>query len=660
MNALKKAVNIFAPAAEKSEDGRDKWASRPAFVLAAMGGAIGLGNLLRYPSIVFNNNGLQWFIPYFIALFFLGIPVLLLEISIGQAYRGGCIIAYDHINKRTKGVGLAVIFNGYVVTTYYVPILCFVMNYFRNSFTSPLPWTGRGDDFYMGDVVANVDPTPGSYNDDGSIASYVNYPGTAIVPETAGWAAFIFFVVWLCMFKGVGLTGRVVYFTMGIPIVTVIILIGRAGALPNAIDGIKLYMGVWHNEKLAGPKIWQEALGQIFFSIGVGFGYFTSYASYNSEYANAVQDALIIGCSNSLFEIFAAFAVFGVVGFLGRRPDPENPLSSFQVGFLTYPEAVVQMPGANFWAILFFFTLMLLGISSSFALLESIVTMITDSPMGKKVSRPIISTVAVIVTFLLSLMYCTEFGFYLLDAVDTWINYLALFFVVWCEVVSVTMIYRYKDVVNQVGLPAFLLFNGGYVGAQIFGLAIAHATNIPGAGAGFAFGLFFLCLAISLVIARTPDSIAPRFWGSNVLLNRMWWLCFYSGNQLTRDLNVHVAVGNNWAIPMLWAPILRFISAPILAIVFSFAYPAFHPKRNDPTHIFGFAISHLVMVFVVGVLVVPKSLDIFVPEAHREIRDIPTIPNVTIGTTTHSEESMENGEMDGSYTPDKNVMSSEK
>ncbi|KAK0105417.1 hypothetical protein ONS96_004807 [Cadophora gregata f. sp. sojae] len=647
MNALRKAVNIFAPAAQKSEDGRDKWSSRPAFVLAAMGGAIGLGNILRYPSIVFNNNGLQWFIPYFIALFFLGIPVLLLEISIGQAYRGGCIVAYDHISKRAKGIGLAVIFNGYVVTTYYVPILCFVMKYFRNSFTSPLPWTGRTSEFYMDDVVANVDPVPGTFNSDGTVATYTDYPGTGIIPETAGWAAFIFFVVWLCMFKGVGLTGRVVYFTMGIPIVTIIILIGRAGALPNAIDGIKLYMGVWHSEKLGAPKIWQEALGQIFFSIGVGFGYFTSYASYNSEYSNAVQDALIIGCSNSLFEIFAAFAVFGVIGFLGRRPDPENPLSSFQVGFLTYPEAVVNMPGANFWSVLFFFTLMLLGISSSFALLESIVTMIMDSPKGRNMSRSIISTVIVIITFLISLMYCTEFGFYLLDAVDTWINYLALFFVVWCEVVSVTMIYRFKDVVNQVGLPAFLIFNGGYLAAQIFGLVIAHATNIPGAGAGFAFGIFFLCFAISVFISRTPDSIAPRFWGGNVFLTKMWWLWFYSGNQLTRDLNVHVALGNNWAIPVFWAPVLRFISAPILAIVFSFAYPAFHPNRGDPTHIFGFAIAHLVMFFVVGGLVVPKALDVFVPESHRDIRDIPTVPNVTIGTT-NGQESLENGQ----YTPD--------
>ncbi|PVH86149.1 hypothetical protein DL98DRAFT_582737 [Cadophora sp. DSE1049] len=221
-------------------------------------------------------------------------------------------------------------------------------------------------------------------------------------------------------------------------------------------------------------------------------------------------------------------------------------------------------------------------------------------------SRPIISTTIVIITFLISSMYCTEFGFYLSDAVDTWINYLALFFVVWCEVVSVTMICRYKDVVSQVGLPAFLIFNGGYLTVQIFGLVIAHVTDIPGAGTGFAFGIFFLCFAISLFIARTPDTIAPRFWGGNAFLNKMWWLWFYSGNQLTRDLNVHVAVGHNWAIPMFCAPILRFVSAPILAIVFSFAYSAFYPNRGDPTHIFGFAISHLVMIFVVGGLVFTK------------------------------------------------------
>lgn len=115
MERAKRIGLWFIPKAEKGEDGRDQWGSRTSFVLAAMGGAIGLGNILRYPGQVFHNNGLQWFVPYLMALAFLGLPVLMLEICIGQAYRGGCVIAYDHIHKRTKGVGMAVVFNGYAI-----------------------------------------------------------------------------------------------------------------------------------------------------------------------------------------------------------------------------------------------------------------------------------------------------------------------------------------------------------------------------------------------------------------------------------------------------------------------------------------------------------------------------------------------------------------
>lgn len=79
MNTLKKVGNYLAPSANKDADGRDEWGSRTSFILASLGGAVGLGNLLRYPGQVFNNNGVQWFIPYLIALIFLGIPILMLE-----------------------------------------------------------------------------------------------------------------------------------------------------------------------------------------------------------------------------------------------------------------------------------------------------------------------------------------------------------------------------------------------------------------------------------------------------------------------------------------------------------------------------------------------------------------------------------------------------
>lgn len=236
-----------------------------------------MGNLLRYPSQVFNNNGLQWFVPYLMAIFLIAIPALVLEISIGQAYRGGSVIAYNNMNKRLKGTGLSLIFIGFMVNHYFVIILAWIMNYFRNSFISPLPWTGRGDEFYIGIVVANVDPIAGSLSADGSsVERYTSYPGIAFIGETVGWTAFTWFLVFICIFRGVGLTGRVVYFTMGLPIIMTIVLIGRSVSLPNAVDGIKLYVGSWNGGQLARGQIWQTAAGQVFFSTGVGFGYFTS------------------------------------------------------------------------------------------------------------------------------------------------------------------------------------------------------------------------------------------------------------------------------------------------------------------------------------------------------------------------------------------------
>ncbi|RYO81387.1 hypothetical protein DL764_009774 [Monosporascus ibericus] len=627
MDKLTKILDIFAPNAAKESDGREVWGSRLSFVLAAMGGAVGLGNLLRYPSVVFANNGLQWFIPYLIALFFLAIPVLILEISIGQAYRGGCLIAYNHISKRTKGVGVGITMTGYVVVTYYVPILAWVMRYFRSSFTNPLPWAGRPTEFFTQEVIANVDAIPGEI-DGGRVVSYTSYPGTGMVGETVGWVVFTWFVVWLCMFRGIGLTGRVVYFTMGLPVVMVFILLGRALSLDNAVEGVKLYMGVWHGEKLAGGAIWQAACGQIFFSIGVGFGYFISYASYNSKFSNAVQDAVIIAACNSLYEIVGAFAVFGVIGYLGLRPG-DVQLSTFTVGFLTYPEALAQIPGSNFFSVIFFLTLMLLGISSAFALLEVMVTMVGDTDIGKKISRTLLTTIAVVISLLLSLMYCTQFGLALLDAVDTWTNNLALVFIVWAECVAATTIYRCKDVFGQVGVLSYAIYNGAYLGAMIFGLAVAHSES-PEAGAGMGFGLFVAGTLLALVLAKQPDSIAPGFWGGNAWLNRFWWLACYS---LMRDLNVIVAAGKNWSIPVFWGPVLKYISAPILSIVFAFAYPAFYKVRNDPVHIFAFTVAHFVIVFVVLGLVVPRWFDVFVPMARRGEGDITYAPQVTAGTT---------------------------
>ena len=527
---LKKAGSWFAPPPQKSEDGRDQWPSRTAFLLAAMGGCAGQGNLLRYPSVVYNNHGVQWFIPYLIAVFIVAIPALILEIAIGQAYRGGTMVAFNSMNKRLKGVGMGPIFVSFIVTQYFTVNLAWIMNYFRNSFTSPLPWEGRLDEFYRGDVVANPKPIEGSLTaGNAAVASFTQYPNIGVIGETVGWSAFIWFLVWVSIFRGVGLTGRVVYWTMGLPIVTTIILVGRSVSLPNAGEGVRLLWATWRGGQLADGTVWQTAVGQVFFSTGIGFGYFTSYASYNSKYSNAVMDALLICGSNVLFENFAAFAVFGVVGYLEKWPSPGERLGAFVVGFLTLPEAVLHMPGANFWAILLFFTLVVLGFSSAFVMLDAVATLAVDA--GLKFSRPVIVTTLTLISFLMCLPYCTEFGYYLLDGIDRWINNVALIFVVWSELVSATVVYRWTDVVGQIGRPAFLIYNFGYFGGQIAGVAVAHGTHLPWAGAAAGFGLYFLCAFISVALAKSPDSEAPSFWSKNGSLSKFWYLALYSVGQ---------------------------------------------------------------------------------------------------------------------------------
>ncbi|KAJ4343261.1 hypothetical protein N0V87_000483 [Didymella glomerata] len=631
MNFLRKIGSYLAPPPSKSDDGRDQWPSRAAFLLAAMGGCAGQGNLLRYPSVVYNNYGLQWFIPYLLAVFLIAIPALILEVSIGQAYRGGTVIAFNNMNRRLKGVGMGPVIVSFIVVQYFTVNLAWIMSYFRHSFTSPLPWEGRIEEFYWNDVLRVGNITEGSLAEDGnSVAAYTGYPNVSLLGETVGWSIFVWCLIWISIFRGVGMTGRVVYFTMGLPIVTTIIFVGRSLSLPNAGEGVKLLWTNFRGDQLASGVVWQTAVGQVFFSTGIGFGYFTSYASYNQKHANAVMDAILICSSNVLFENFAAFAIFGIVGYLERWPQDGVRLGAFVVGFLTLPEAVLQMPGANFWAILLFFTLIVLGFSSAFVMLDVVVTLICDSGLVKA-SRPVVVTFLTVLSFLMCLPYCTEFGYYLLDGVDRWINNIALIFVVWTEVTSATTVYRWRDIADQTGILSFSLYNFGFFGGQVFGIVLAHGISSPGIGAGAGVGLYIAFTIVATVLARNPDVRAPSFWNSNFVLRKFWFLAFYSGNQLRRDLNIIVGQGKNWKIPAFLPFLLRYISGPVLAIIFSFAYPEFHTLRYDPMYITGFILANLTMVVIILGFTIPRYYDAFIPYERRGEGTEPTVAMETKG-----------------------------
>lgn len=299
-----------------------------------------------------------------------------------------------------------------------------------------------------------------------------------------------------------------------------------------------------------------------------------------------------------------------------------------QIGFLTFPAALATMPGAQFWSVLFFLTLLLLGISSTYPMLDVVCTFIMDR-WGHRVSRPIVATTLAFVAFLISLIYCTEFGYYLLDGIDRWINNMTLVFAAWAELSFSTSIYRYHDIFSEVGKPAYFVFNAGYYGGQIFGVAVGHAVS-PAAGAGVGFCLFAGGAVLSLFLAKSPAAGAPQRFASNGLLKKVYYLAFYSGNQLRRDLNVVVAQGKNWKIPSFWGVLLRYISSPTLAIVFSFGYPEFYTLRNDPVYIVGFIIAHIVIAAVLLCLALPRWSAAIVPNKRRNEGKKPVAPDVLL------------------------------
>ena len=131
---------------------RARWLSRWTFILAMVGYCVGLGNFWRFPYLCFTWGGALFFIPYFVCLLTIGIPVTLMELSLGQKFQRGDIGVFRGIHPRLSGVGLASVLAAFCIVAYYNIIIGWSLIYLIMSFVSPLPWS-----------VQNI--TAGNYKD---------------------------------------------------------------------------------------------------------------------------------------------------------------------------------------------------------------------------------------------------------------------------------------------------------------------------------------------------------------------------------------------------------------------------------------------------------------------------------------------------------------
>lgn len=416
---------------------RSEWGTRAGFILAAVGSAIGLGNIWRFPAEAYQNGGGAFFIPYLIALLTAGIPILIMEFTMGHKYRGSAPLTFRKINRKTEFVGWWGVLVAFVISTYYSVIIAWAISY--SYFSLKLTWGKDTGTFLTGDYLQTTDP--------GVFGGFV--PGV-LIPLIIVWT-IVLFILGKGVRKGIEAANRIF---IPLLVVTFLIIVIRAVTLPGALDGLQAFFQPDFS-RIWDAEVWVAAYGQIFFSLSIAFAIMITYSSYLPKKSDITNNAFITGLGNSSFELLAGIGVFSALGFLALQtgqPIDEIVDGGVTLAFVVFPEIINQFPAFNqFFGFLFFVSLVLAGITSLMSITETYVAGIVDK---FNISR----TKAVLfgggLSAIISLIYATRGGLYILDTVDYFINQFGVAMLGLLEVILIAWVLRklrtYREHANMV------------------------------------------------------------------------------------------------------------------------------------------------------------------------------------------------------------------
>lgn len=385
---------------------REQWNSKLGFVLAAIGSAIGLGNIWRFPYIVYSNGGGAFFIPYFCAIFTAGIPILILEYSLGHKYAASTPRCMAKINPKFEWMGWWPIISSAIILCYYSLILSWAAKYALLSITKG--WSADTKNFFYSDFLqASASPT--SFN-------------RIIIPILLGIAliwSINFFVCFKGVKKGIEKASKIL---LPVLLGIMIFIVVRSVMMDGALDGLNvLFQPKW--ESLTNPKIWISAYGQVFFSLSVATGIMMTYASYLPAKTDINNSAFMTAFANCGFEFLCAIGVFSILGAMAKIQNiPVEEIASSGIGlaFIVFPNIFNQLGvWGNILGVLFFLCLFFAGVTSSVSLAEAISAAFSEK---FHISKKKIVSIVCGFGFLVSTIFATDAGIYLLDIMDAYIN----------------------------------------------------------------------------------------------------------------------------------------------------------------------------------------------------------------------------------------------
>ncbi|GGM37310.1 transporter [Paraliobacillus quinghaiensis] len=412
-------------------ENRSQWGTRLGFLLAAMGSAIGLGNIWRFPATAFDNGGGAFFIPYLFALLTAGIPLLIMEYTIGHKYRSSAPRSFKRVSKGMEWIGWWQIGISFIISAYYPIIVAWAAMYAYFSFGQS--WGDDPTGFFVGDFLQLADA--GTF---GSMVPAVLFPLLAI------WAV-VFLILGRGIKKGIEVANKI--FIPLLAIIFIIIVI-RAITLPGAVDGLEAFFAPDWSTILDG-SVWVAAYGQIFFSLSIAFAIMITYASYLPKKSDITNNAFITGFANSSFELLAGIGVFAALGFMANQAGvavSEVARGGVGLAFMVFPEIISQMPASGLFGFLFFASLVLAGLSSLISISETYIAGIQEK---FNISRGLAVAIGGGIAAVASLFFANQGGLNLLDTVDYFINNYGVALAGLFEVVAIAWFARsLKDLQN--------------------------------------------------------------------------------------------------------------------------------------------------------------------------------------------------------------------
>lgn len=335
---------------------KQTWGSTLGFILAASGSAIGLGNIVFFSANSYKYGAGAFYLPYLIALVVIGIPLMIMEFGLGRQFGKAFPLAMGEAGGRFgEWAGWWGIINALLITMYYVTIL---------GWTAGMWWLAIAGSLWEPSVAVEAF---------GFAQGALPNPIASFFDLISGWGN-VFFValVWglniALLLQGTKSIEAGVKIMMPLIWLFMIALVVRGVTLDGGMHGVYLLMTP-NFSALADPVAWQGAFSQIFFTLSLGFGIMTTYASYLPKKSDLVSNSVVVSCLNCSFEMIAGLAIFSLLFAFALTPKA----STLAMMFFIVPGGIAKLPFAVSLVGALFFTLLLLaGLSSSISLVESV------------------------------------------------------------------------------------------------------------------------------------------------------------------------------------------------------------------------------------------------------------------------------------------------